>query len=69
MSFDPEPKAHIKDKIKVVLDLSNYAIKNKVKDAAGVDMSNFDVKKSYWFEIWSWQVRYWWIVYISKWFD
>ena len=47
MSFDPEPEAHIKDKIKVVLDLSNYAIKNKVKDAAGLDMSNFDVKKSY----------------------
>ena len=28
MSYYPGPDSHIKDKVKVVLDLSNYAIKN-----------------------------------------
>ena len=27
MSYYPEPCCHIRDKVKVVLDLSNYAIK------------------------------------------
>ena len=27
MSYYPEPDGHIKDKVKVVLDLSNYATK------------------------------------------
>ena len=27
MSYYPEPDSHIRDKMKVVLDLSNYAIK------------------------------------------
>ena len=28
MSYYPEPDCHIRDKVKVVLDLSNYASKN-----------------------------------------
>ena len=28
MSYYPEPDSHIRDKVKVVLDLSNYATKN-----------------------------------------
>ena len=27
MSFNPEPDSHIRDKVKVVLDLSNYTTK------------------------------------------
>ena len=27
MSYHPEPDSHIRDKVKVVLDLSNYATK------------------------------------------
>ena len=31
MSYYPEPDSHIRDKVKVVLDLSNYATKkNKI---------------------------------------
>ena len=29
MSYYPEPDNHIRDKLKVVLDLSNYAIKKE----------------------------------------
>ena len=29
MRFYPEPDSHIRDKVKVVLDLSNYATKKK----------------------------------------
>ena len=29
MSYCPEPDSHIRDKVKVVLDLSNYAAKKK----------------------------------------
>ena len=28
MSYSPETDSHIRDKVKVVLDLSNYATKN-----------------------------------------
>ena len=27
MSYYPEPESHVRDKVKVVLDLSNYATK------------------------------------------
>ena len=33
MSYYPEPGSHIKDKLKVVLDLSNYATKKKLLHA------------------------------------
>ena len=37
MSYYPEPDSHIRDKIKVALDLSNYAIKNELEHAIGID--------------------------------
>ena len=30
MSYYPEAESHIRDKVKVVLDLSNYATKKKI---------------------------------------
>ena len=43
MSYYPEPNIHIRDKVKVVLDLPNYAIKNELDDATGVDTSDLAV--------------------------
>ena len=40
-------KSKIKDKVKVVLDLSNYAIKDKLNDAADVDTSNLAAKSNF----------------------
>ena len=40
MSHYPEPDSHIRDKVKVVLNLSNYAIKKELKHATGVDTLN-----------------------------
>ena len=40
MSNYPEPDCHIRDKVKVVLDLSNHGTKKILKDVAGVDASN-----------------------------
>ena len=37
MNYDLEPDSHIRDKIKVVLDLSNYANKKELKHAIGTD--------------------------------
>ena len=45
MSDYPEPSSYIKDKTKVELDLSSYATKQKLKDAAGADTSNLAAKK------------------------
>ena len=44
MSYYPESDSHIRDKIKVVLDLSNYATK---KELDHVDMSNLAAKKDF----------------------
>ena len=43
MSYYPEADSHIRYKVKVVLDLSNYATKIKLDHAAGIDTS--DLKK------------------------
>ena len=43
MSYYPESDSHIRDKIKVVLDLSNYATK---KELDHVDMSNLAANES-----------------------
>ena len=37
MSYYPEPDSHIRDKVKVVLDLSNYATKKELQHPTGVD--------------------------------
>ena len=31
MSYCPEPDSHIRDKVKKVLDLSNYAAKKRIR--------------------------------------
>ena len=36
MSYYPEPGSHIRNKIKVALDLSNYATKKKLDHATSV---------------------------------
>ena len=61
MSYYPEPHSHIRGKIKVVSDLSNYAAKKELQDATGINSSNSAAKKRFYcLESWSWQTRYWW---------
>ena len=47
MSFYPEPDSHIRDKVKVILDLSDYATKKEWAHATGVDTSNVADKKDF----------------------
>ena len=42
MTYYLEPDGHIRDKVKVVLNLSNYATKKESDHATGVD--TFDLK-------------------------
>ena len=49
MSSYPEPDNQIKDKVKVILDLSNYATK-KLEDATSTDAPNLAAKKNCCFE-------------------
>ena len=41
MTYFPEPYTHSKHKIEVQLDLPNYVTKSDLKNATGVDTSNF----------------------------
>ena len=43
MSYYPEPDSHIRDKVKVVLDLTNYAIEKELEHATGSDISDSDI--------------------------
>ena len=45
MSYHPEQDSHTRDKVKVVLDFSNYATKKELYHTTGVDTSNLAVKK------------------------
>ena len=45
MSRYPEPDNNIREKVKVVLDLSNYATKKELEHATGVDTSDLAAKK------------------------
>ena len=45
MSYYPEPDSHMGDKIKVVLDLTNYDTKKELDHATGVDTSDLAAKK------------------------
>ena len=47
MSYYPEPDSPIRDKVKVVLDLSNYATKKELDRAAGVDTSDLPTEKDF----------------------
>ena len=45
MSYCADPDTHIRDEVKVVLDLPNYATKKELKDAAGVDTSSLGTER------------------------
>ena len=45
MSFYPETDSHIRDKVKVVFNLSNYATKKELEHATGVNTSDLAAKK------------------------
>ena len=47
MSYYSETDSHIQDKVKVVLDLSNYATKKELDYATGVDTSDLAAKKDF----------------------
>ena len=40
MSYYPEPDSHIRDNVKVVVDLSHYATKKELNDPTGANRSN-----------------------------
>ena len=45
MSYYPEQDSHIRNKVKIVLDLSNYATKKELEHATIVDTSDLAAKK------------------------
>ena len=47
MSYYTEPDSHIRDEVKVALNLSNYAIKKELDHATGFDISNLATKKDF----------------------
>ena len=47
MSYYPEPDSHIKDKVKLVSDLSNYATKIELEHATDADTSDLAAKKDF----------------------
>ena len=47
MSSYPEPDNHIRNKVKVVLDLSNYAKEKELNHATGVETSDLAAKKRF----------------------
>ena len=47
MSYYPEPAIHVRYKVKVVLDLSNYALKKELDYATGVDTPDLAGKKNF----------------------
>ena len=47
MSYYPKSDSHIRDKVKVVLDLTHYATKKELDHARGVDPSHLATKKDF----------------------
>ena len=47
MIYYAEPDSYIRGKVKEALDLSNYATKNKLKDATAVETSNLTAKSNF----------------------
>ena len=45
-NYYSDPDSHIRDKIKIVIDLSNYATRKELKDATEVDTSSLVAKRS-----------------------
>ena len=46
MSYYPEPESHTRDKVKVLLDLTNYATKAELEHPTAVDISDLAAKKN-----------------------
>ena len=44
MNYYPEPDSHIRNKVKVLLDLSNYATKEKLEHATAIDTHDLAAK-------------------------
>ena len=44
MNYYPEPDSHIRNKVKVLLDLSNYATKKKLEHATAIDTHDLAAK-------------------------
>ena len=47
MTYYPEPDCHIRDKVKVILDSSNYATEKELDHDTGVDISDLAAKKDF----------------------
>ena len=47
MCYYPGPDSHIRDKVKLVLQWSNYDTKKELKHATGVDTSDLAAKKNF----------------------
>ena len=47
MSYYPKQESQFRDKVKVVLDLSDYSTKRELKDVTGVDTSNLAAKRDF----------------------
>ena len=47
MSYYPESESHIRDKVKEILDLSNYVTKKELNDATYFDTSNLAAKSGF----------------------
>ena len=47
MSYYPEPDSHIRDNVKIELDLSNYATKKESDHATDLDTSDLAAKKDF----------------------
>ena len=47
MSFYQEPDIHTRNKVKVVLDLTNYVTKKELDHTTGVDTSDLAAKKDF----------------------
>ena len=47
MSYYPQPDGHIRDKAKVVLNVTNYATEKELEHASGVETSDLTVKKDF----------------------
>ena len=45
MGHYPEPDSHIRYKVKILIDLSNYATKNKLEHVTDIDTSGLAAKK------------------------
>ena len=47
ISYYPQPDSHIRAKVKAVLELANYAIKQELEHVTCVDTSNLAAKKDF----------------------